>query len=217
SSHGVSAERLDEADALARDALHWATVSDDAWEIAEAARDLAVAASTLSELRASVEMAASLLTQVGNVRQLAGLLTSAAYAALCLDGERDAAVFAARAAPLARTLPGRFEEMINCGNAGLAALLTGESGAAAQGFHDELVLCRELVVRPMVFEGLRGMAALAVLDGDDERAATLVGAAEAHRYDNADDAVHARLDRAFFAPARARCDASWDAAAADGS
>ena len=40
-----------------------------------------------------------------------------------------------------------------------------------------------MVVRPGVFEGLRGLAAVAVVVGHDERAATLVGTAEVHRYD----------------------------------
>jgi hypothetical protein len=44
-----------------------------------------------------------------------------------------------------------------------------------------------MVVRPGVFEGLRGLAAVAVVVGHDERAATLVGTAEAHRYETPQD------------------------------
>jgi hypothetical protein len=74
-----------------------------------------------------------------------------------------------------------------------------------------------MVVRPVAFEGLRGLAALATMDGDDHRAATLVGAADAHRYDQAEDPVEARLDAAFFEHARKRCGTrAWDAAARDG-
>jgi hypothetical protein len=75
-----------------------------------------------------------------------------------------------------------------------------------------------MVARPVVFEGLRGLAAVAVVHGDDKRAATLVGAADAHRYQNAEDPVEARLDDTFFEPARTRCGTrAWDAAAGDGS
>ena len=49
-----------------------------------------------------------------------------------------------------------------------------------------------------MFEGLRGLAAVAVVHRDDQRAATLVGAADAHRYDRAEDPVEARLDETFF-------------------
>ena len=126
-----------------------------------------------------------MLTDVGNVHHLATLLTDAAFCALCLGSEPDAADFAARATPIARALDDRYKEMINSGNLGLAALLTGETDAASHAFREELRLCRDLVVRPVVFEGLRGLAALAALHGDDKRAATLVGAAAAHRYDKA--------------------------------
>ena len=108
--------------------------------------------------------------------------------------------------------------MINSGNLGLAALLTGETDTASHAFREELALCREMVVRPVAFEGLRGLAAVAVVHGDDERAATLVGAADAHRYDKAEDPVEARLDGAFFEPARTRYGTdAWNAAAREGS
>ncbi|HSD77653.1 MAG TPA: adenylate/guanylate cyclase domain-containing protein [Solirubrobacteraceae bacterium] len=217
-AHEIGAERLDVADAVADEALRWARAAGDAWEIAEASRGKAIAASTVADLRERVDRAASLLSDAGNVHQLARLLNDAAYSALCLGADRDATDFAARATPIARVLESRLLRMFNSGNSGLAALLTGEADTAAHAFREELALCRDMVVRPVVFEGLRGMAAVAVVDGDDERAATLVGAADAHRYDKAADPVEARLDDTFFAPARARCGAdAWDAAARAGS
>ena len=214
----IDAERLDVADALADEALHWARAAGDEWEIAEASRGKAIAASSIADLRERVDRAASLLTDVGNVRELANLLTAAAYAALCLGSERDATDFAARATPIAAALDNRFERMINSGNLGLAALLTGETDAASQAFREELRLCRDMVVRPVLFEGLRGMAAVAVVNGDGKRAATLVGAADAHRYDKAEDPVEARLEGAFFEPARTRHGTdAWNAAAREGS
>ena len=89
--------------------------------------------------------------------------------------------------------------------------------AAAAAFREELGLCRDMVIRPVAFEGLRGLAAIAVLDGDAERAARLVGAADAHRYAQAEDAVEVRLETTFFAPARVRCGSEvWNAAARAG-
>jgi hypothetical protein len=216
--HEIDAERLDVADALADEALHWARAAGDEWEIAEASRGKAIAASSITDLRERVDRAASLLTDVGNVRELANLLTAAAYAALCLGSERDATDFAARATPIARAADNRFVRMINSGNLGLAALLTGETDAASQAFREELRLCREMVVRPVVFEGLRGLAAIAVVNGDGKRAATLVGASDAHRYDQTEDPVEARLEGAFFEPARTRHGTdTWNAAAREGS
>jgi non-specific serine/threonine protein kinase len=212
----TTADRTAVADTLADEALDWARAAGDKWEIAEASRRKAVAASNIADLRERVEAAASLLTDVGNDHRLASLLTGAAYAALCLGSDRDAKHFAARATPIARALDDPFERMINSGNAGLAALLTGETDAASEAFREQLRLCREMVIGVVAFEGLRGLAAVAVVDGDDRRAATLVGAAAAHRYNNINDRLHTRLDETFFKPARRRIGTrAWDAAARD--
>jgi predicted ATPase/class 3 adenylate cyclase len=214
----MDAERLDVADAVADEALHWARAAGDEWEIAQASRAKAIAASSIADLRERVGNAARLLADVRNSHQLARLLNDAAYAALCLGSARDATDFAARGAPLARALGSRFEQMINSGNLGLAALLTGDTDAASRAFDDELRLCRDMVGRSVVFEGLRGMAAVAVVHGDDKRAATLIGAADSHRYDMPEDPVEARLDQTFFHAARARCGTdAWNAAAREGS
>jgi hypothetical protein len=75
-----------------------------------------------------------------------------------------------------------------------------------------------MVVRPVAFEGLRGLGAVAAVRDDDRRAATLVGAADAHRYEQPTDPVEARLDETFFEPARTRCGVdAWDTAAREGS
>jgi predicted ATPase/class 3 adenylate cyclase len=214
----IEAEQLDAADALADEALHWATVAGDDWQIAEASRGKAIAASNIVDLRERVEEAASLLSEVGNIHDLANLLTDAAFASLCLGSDRDARDFATRATPLARTLGSQYARMINSGNLGLGALLMGETDAASQALREELSLCRAMVVRPVAFEGLRGLAAVAAVRGDDERAAALVGAAEVHRYEKGEDPLEARLDEAFFEPARARFGTeAWDAAARAGS
>jgi predicted ATPase len=214
----LAAERLDVAGTLADEALHCARAAGDDWEIAEAACGKAIAASSIAELRERVDDAASLLTDVGNLHELANVLTDAAYAALCLGSEGDAADFAARATPIAHALDSPYIEMINSGNVGLAALLTGQTATASHAFREELTRCREMVVRPVAFEGLRGLGAIALMDGDRRRAATLAGAAAAHRYDNPEDPLQARLDAAFFEPARTRCGTdAWDAAAREGT
>jgi predicted ATPase/class 3 adenylate cyclase len=216
--HEINFQRLDVADDVADEALRWARAADDKWEVAEASRAKAIAASTIADLRERVDRAASLLGDVGNVHQLANLLNGAAYAALCLDSDGDATDFAALASPIANALDNPFERMINSGNVGLAALMTGETHTAAQAFREELTLCRDMVVRPVVVEGLCGLAAVAVVEGDDKRAATLVGAADAHRYGTPEDPIEARLDGTFFKPARARGGTdAWNAAAREGS
>jgi predicted ATPase/class 3 adenylate cyclase len=212
------AGRHDVAEALADEALHCATTAGDDWTIAMAAFSKAMSASTVAELRERVDRAASLLAEVGNVYHLADALASSAYSALCQGSDRDAKDLVERAIPIARRLDDPSIWMLLRGNIGLAALLTGNTDAAGHAFREELRLCRELVDLPYASEGLRGLAAVAVVRGDLRRAARLVGASEAHRYGQPYEAMEARLDAAFFEAARARCGVdAWNAAADEGA
>jgi predicted ATPase/DNA-binding SARP family transcriptional activator len=214
----IRAGRLDVADAIADEGLRWATLSGDRWTLAEAAWGKAEAASTVSELRVRVDTAAALLEDVGNVYQLANLLASASYQALCLGSEHDAKQFVDRAIPVIRDLGHPYLWMMLHGNRGLAALLTGDPNGAEQAFRAELRLCRELVVPPIASEGLLGLAAVAVARDDLHRAARLLGASAAQRYGEPADPVDARLDATYFHPARARHGADrWDTAAREGA
>jgi predicted ATPase len=211
------ADQLDVADALADEALRWATTAGDDWAIAMAAHAKAMAASTIGELRERVEQAASLLDEVGNVYCLASLLASSAYGALGLGNDRDAKELLERAMPIARQLDDPSMWMLLRGNLGLAELLTGDTDAARHAFREELRLCRELVDRHYISEGLRGLAAVAAAHGDHHRAARLVGASSAHRYGQPFDVIEARLDASFFDAARAQCGTkAWDTAAREG-
>jgi len=98
------------------------------------------------------------------------------------------------------------------GNTGLAALFTDDADAAHDAFRDELEICRELAVLPFAGEGLGGLAAVAIRRGELERAAWLLGAAEAHRHGQPKDVIDDRLRTTFFDPARGRLgEDAWDA------
>jgi hypothetical protein len=138
--------------------------------------------------------------------------------ALINGDDRDAKDFVERARPVVRELESPFVWMCHHGNLGLASLFTGDTDTARDAFGEELKLCRELAHRQVTSEGLRGLAAVAAVHGDDHRAGRLVGAADAHRYGHPQDPVEARLDARFLAPARTRHGADkWDAAAREGS
>jgi hypothetical protein len=108
--------------------------------------------------------------------------------------------------------------MLLRGNAGLAELVTGDTDAARDAFREDLRLCRELVDRHYISEGLRSLASVAAVDGDLHRAARLVGASSAHCYGQPFDLIEARLDTSFFDAARARCGTrAWDAAVREGA
>ena len=72
----MGSERVD---ALADEALHWATAAADEWEIAMACELKARRASTAVELRERVERAVSLLEDVGNIYYLGLLLINAEW------------------------------------------------------------------------------------------------------------------------------------------
>jgi MalT-like TPR region len=209
---------LDAATALANDALRHATATDDEWEIAMAWIAKALAAPTLTDLRELVDEAASRATAVGNVVELAELLGSAIYSALWEGSDSDARTFLDQAEPIARTLDDPSVLMMIRGNAGLTAVLTGDTDAARRAFREELEFCRQTVYLPYAHEGLLGLAAVAAVDGELQRAARLVGAAAAHRHGASHTPVHDRLDAAFFNDARTRYGAdAWDATARNGA
>jgi predicted ATPase/DNA-binding SARP family transcriptional activator len=208
----------DVAEALADEALDLATAAQSDWAIAMAHREKVMAAATVGELRERVERATAFLDGVGNVFHLAGLLASAAYGAVCLGSDPYAKELVDRAVPLVRALDDRHSWMLFCGNVGLATLLTGDTDAAQNAFREELELCRDRVVPALAYEALRGLAAVAAVHDDSDRAARLAGAASAHRYGHPQDPVDARLDADFFEPARTRYGTdAWNAAARDGA
>ena len=206
------------ADALADEALSWAKVAGDDFEIASALCTKAVAAPTSAARRERVDRAAARLEDAGSIWKLTDLFGSVAYLALREGNDRDARELVDRAMPLARELDNGYIWMGLLGAFGLARLLTGDADAAHQAFREELTVCRDLVVPPMASEGLLGLASVAVVEGDVDRAARLVGAAATHNYGRPDeDALDARLDTTFLEPARAGHGAdAWDTAVREG-
>jgi predicted ATPase/DNA-binding SARP family transcriptional activator len=216
-SVSVGDARHDVIDPLADEALSSATAAADDWQIALAWEAKAKGASTAVELRDRVQRAVSLLERVGNIYYLGILLIDAEWVALNNGDDRDAMDFADRARPVIRELDSPFLWMHQQGNLGLAALFMGDTETARDAFGEELKLCRELVFQPAE-EGLHGLAALAALHGDDDRAARLAGAAVAHSHGHAQEPVEKRLYARFLAPARARHGAKrWDTAVREGS
>jgi predicted ATPase len=190
------AGRRRRVEVLAAEALEHAAC--DPWESAMAAYAHAIAAPDPAALRERVEHAAARLRACGNVHQSGQLLVAASAVALRQGGDRDARAFAERATPMADT---PFLSMVARTNLGYAALLGGDIDPAAAAFREALAICRELVVPPFASQILTGLAAVAALRGDGERAGRLYSAAGAHRYGRPADPLDARLRRAVFDPA----------------
>jgi predicted ATPase/DNA-binding SARP family transcriptional activator len=215
---GLAGGDLDVAATLADEALSLATAAEDDWATAMAAFAKARSASTIGALREQVDRAAALLDEAGNMFFLADLLAGSIYAALELGDDRHAKELVDRTTPLARALDDPYLWIMLRGNAGMAALLTGDTDTAHHAFRQELRLSRELVTPRFASEGLKGLAAVAAIRNDTHRAARLAGAAVTHRDDSPQDEVEARLHAAFIAPARTRHGPeAWDATARDGA
>jgi predicted ATPase/DNA-binding SARP family transcriptional activator len=209
--------RLDTADALAEEALAQAQAAGDEWAIAMASRARAMASGDVAMLRERVDRAVSQLNDVGNAYHVTDLLVSATQAALRHGSDDDLRAFAERALPEARELGSPFLSMFLGARLGLGAVLHGDVDIARAAFRETLELCRRLVVRPVAFEGLAGLAAVAAVGDDLDRAARLAGAAAAYCYDEPQRLVAARLDATILRRARERRGPDdWDAAVADG-
>jgi hypothetical protein len=202
---------------LADEAIALARAIEDPWTIAMAIRARALATDTAAELLERVEEAVSALQQVGNVYHQALMLHSAGEWALSCGRDHDARRYLDRAIPLTRALDQPYAWMLLLGPLGGAALLTGDTEAARDAFREQLALCRELGVPPVAPECLLGLAAVAAVDEDLDRAARLAGAAASHRFGEPERPVDERLSARFLSPARARHGPdAWDAAARAG-
>jgi predicted ATPase/DNA-binding SARP family transcriptional activator len=170
-----------------------------------------------SEGAAELAQAEAALRKLGSTRLLASLYNSAAYNAIKEGSPGLARPLLDRALPIVRELGDPVFHILQQGNTGLEALLSGDIDRAEAAFDDQLRLCREYVVAHMAPEGLGGMAAIAAHRGDPERAARLLGAASAiGPVGDADVTGH--LEQQFFSAARKQLTREgWRAAETEGA
>jgi len=189
--------------ALTEEALAYARQAGDERLVARALAAHAVsspAADVDAEIAEIAEVAA-LYRKVGDFHGLAGLYSHAGYAAITQGNYQRAAVYMDEALVLAEQSGEQVRVMMAFGNLGLASLFTGNFDDAAAHFAQQLRLGHEHAVPWMAAEAMTGLAAIAARQGDSERAARLLGAAESLA-NILGDAVGARLEQEFFAPAR---------------
>ena len=188
--------------ALAEEALIHARRAGDDRLIADALKERAVALAP-DEHTAELEQAVAAFRKIGAARSMAMLYNTSAYNAIKSGNPGHARPFLEHAESLAREVG---DQMVLCavsGNAGLAALFTGDIDAARAAFDAQLRICRELVIPWLASEALAGLSAVASRRDDLERAARLLGAATATGPIGDADVI-AQLERDFFAPARER-------------
>ncbi len=202
--------------ALAEEALPYARESGDEGLIADALA-LRALSFQIVEVDAEIAETAALFRKVGDIHGLASLYNDAGYTAVTQGSYERAAGYLDEALELAHRTGEQLRVMIVTGNLGVVALFTAELECAAARFAEQLRLSREHAVHWMAADGIAGLAAIAARQGEAERAARLLGAAESLAK-VLEDAAGVRLEQEFFSPARERLgETRWRAAHADGA
>jgi predicted ATPase len=200
----------------AEEALAYAREAEDDRLAAHALMERALARG-FSEGTAELTEAEAALREVGSSRLLVSLYNSAAYNAIKEGVPELARQMLDRAVPILGELQDPLFDILQHGNTGLEALLSGDIDRAERAFEEQLRLCREHVVADMAPEGLGGMAAIAAHRRDPERAARLLGAASTiGPFGDADVTSH--LEQQFFSAARKQLgEEKWGGAEAGGA
>jgi predicted ATPase len=202
--------------ALAEEALTHARNAGDRRLEALALMDRALAVGAEPGMAEFDEVEAALRRR-GSSRHLLGLYNSAAYN--CIKRGRPEAARRALepAVPIVRSLGDQRAAIFLAGNIGLEALFSGDHERARVAFEEQVRLCAGQEEEALAAEGLGGLAAVAAVEGDLERAARLLGAAEAIGPVGDADVIE-RLEQDFLAAARERlADAEWSSAYAAGA
>ena len=152
----------------------------------------------------SIEVAARAARDLGADWYLLTLHWDAAHNALRAGDPELAARWIEQALPLAREQD-PVDLVFEPGVVGLHALLVGDLGRATSAFEEQLRRCGELAAGRVdqATWALAGLGAVAAAHEQDDRAATLLGAAAALGPIDHDDVV-AQLHDRFFTPASAR-------------
>jgi predicted ATPase/class 3 adenylate cyclase len=195
-----ASEIHDYAEAACR---HARLAGDDAL-LGQALLRLAYAVSP-DDRAATLQQGAELLSQAGNYRDVALGYSNAAWVALKQGRTAEAATLLDVALPMAEQANAPQITMLTLGNIGWANLFAGKRKAARAAFGRQLQLCLDHALGDRAGEGLAGLAATAAGDEQLDTAARLLGAARALGFPPPDARpIDYRLERDYFAPARAR-------------
>ncbi len=177
-------------------------------------RALARVANTLpaDERRPMITRATELLTEGGDVRELANVYCNAGYYELIDGRAREAIALLEKGLAAAHAVEYGFLTAMIEGNLGLANLLLGDHLSAQPHFARELELSVGVEpFRVIAGEALTGLAAVCVAVGRAGEAPGLLGAARSLGFpEPSDDRVTDQLEADYFAVARSEIgDEAW--------
>jgi predicted ATPase/DNA-binding SARP family transcriptional activator len=212
---GLDTDDPERVRALSEEALPYARESGDERLVADAL-SLRALSFPIVDIDSEIAETAVLYRKVGDIHGLASLYNNAGYTAITQGSYERAASYLEEALVLAERTGEQLRVMLVFSNLGLASLFMADLDRAQACFAEGLRLCREHGVAWAAVEAIAGLGAAAARDGEAERAARLLGAAES--LSEVPHAVGVKLEQEFFSPARERIgDARWRAAHADGA
>jgi non-specific serine/threonine protein kinase len=169
------------------------------------------------DVDAEIAEIAALYRKVGDVHGLASLYNNASYVAIMQGSYERAAAYLDETLLAVERTGEPLRLMLAFGNLGLASLFMADLDDAEAHFAEEIRLCCEHGLSWLASEGIAGLAAVAARQGEVERAARLLGAAESLA-NVFGDRAGARLEQEFFTPARQQLgEGRWGAAHAQGA
>jgi predicted ATPase/DNA-binding SARP family transcriptional activator len=213
---GFALDDPDNFRALADEALPYARQSGDEGLIADAL-GLRALSFQIADVDAEIAETIALYRKVGDVHGLAALYNNVGYTAAVQGSYERAAAYLDQALPVAEKSGEPLRVILVVGNLGLASLFRADPDDARARFAEEVRLAHVHGLTWLASEGIAGLGAIAAHQGDAERAARLLGAAQSLA-NVLTDAGGVRLEQEFFAPARERMGENhWDAAYAEGA
>jgi tetratricopeptide (TPR) repeat protein len=179
---GLRAGEVQRAKQLADEGIALYRALGDARGAAHALRDLGNALIALEEFdraRALYEESATLSRDLDDAWNLAIAMNNLGYTALCVGDFERAREACDESRALRREVGDSRGEVLSLANRSLAALASGQVAEASHGLTESIRLARELNFHEGLSEALVGLAAVAVLDRNAERAARVLGTLEA--------------------------------------
>ena len=209
-------DRPERMRALAEEALAHARTAGSARLVADA-RAARALTFRIADVEAEIAEVAGLYRELGDVHGLAAIYNNAGYNAIGQGDDERALAYLEDAQSAAERSGEQLRVVLALDNLGLASLFMADLETARDRFGRQLRLCGAPGLEWLAASGIAGLAAADACEGEEERAARLLGAAESMASVRG-DAAGIRLDETFFSPARQRIgEPRWDAAYAAGA
>jgi tetratricopeptide (TPR) repeat protein len=199
--HGLDAEG---SVALGEEGVSVARALGDPWVLAETLNNMAGVSNDQTYIVPRLEESLELRRSIGDVTGVADSLNNLGFAAILAGDYRTALGYLEESLGMARRLEDRQHIALAQGNLGLVFIFERDPVLAGPLFRENLQLCWEIGDRRIAQEALMGLAGVAALQGEWDRAAWLAGASSGLAAEGELQAhsLEARIDEEYLSAAR---------------